>query len=325
MTVLVTGGAGYIGSQAAHALVDRGERVVVLDNLTTGVRAFAPKSAHFVQGNAGNTALVRKIIREHDVNAVMHFAGSIVVPDSMRRPVEYYKNNTAVSRNLIEACVALNVRNFVFSSTAAVYGITRLAPVAENAPTRPLSPYGRSKLMVEWMLEDAARAHEMRYIALRYFNVAGTDPFGRTGQPDRKISHLIKSAAKVALGRAKHLDIFGTDYPTHDGTAVRDYIHVSDLVEAHLLSLDHLRNGGKAAVYNCGYGSGSSVFDVVTAFERVTNRSLPVRIAPRRTGDAAFVVADPGRLRRTLGWTPRFNRLDTIVNSALEWERRLAG
>jgi UDP-glucose 4-epimerase len=322
---MVTGGAGYIGSQAAHALVDRGERVLVVDNLSTGVRDFAPRGAIFVKGDAGNSALVRKVIREHDVTAVMHFAGSIVVPDSIRKPVEYYKNNTAVSRTLIEACVALKVRHFVFSSTAAVYGMTRLAPVAETATTRPLSPYGRSKLMVEWMLDDAARAHDIRYIALRYFNVAGTDPFGRTGQPDRKISHLIKSAAKVALGRAQHLDIFGTDYPTPDGTAVRDYIHVSDLVEAHLLSLDHLRNDGKAAVYNCGYGSGSSVLDVVTAFERVTNRRLPVRIAPRRSGDPAFVVADPGRLRRTLGWVPRYNRLDTIVNSALEWERRLAG
>jgi UDP-glucose 4-epimerase len=325
MTILVTGGAGYIGSQAAHALVDRGERVVVLDNLATGVREFAPKSAYFVQGNAGNAALVRKTVREHNVDAVMHFAGSIVVPDSVRRPLEYFGNNTAVSRTLIEACVALKVRHFVFSSTAAVYGMTRLAPVSESAPTKPLSPYGRSKLMVEWMLEDAARAHDIRYIALRYFNVAGTDPFGRTGQPDRKISHLIKSAAKVALGRAKHLDIFGTDYPTSDGTAVRDYIHVSDLVEAHLLSLDHLRSGGKAAIYNCGYGSGSSVLDVVTAFERVTKRRLPVKIAPRRTGDPAFVVADPARLRRTLGWVPKFNRLDTIVSSALEWERRLAG
>jgi UDP-glucose 4-epimerase len=243
----------------------------------------------------------------------------------VRQPLDYYDNNTAVSRTLIDACVALNVRHFVFSSTAAVYGATRLAPVSESAPTRPLSPYGRSKLMVEWMLEDAARAHDFRHIALRYFNVAGTDSHSRSGQADRKISHLIKSAAKVALGRARHLDIFGTDYPTHDGTAVRDYIHISDLVEAHLLALDHLRSGGKASVYNCGYGSGSSVLDVVTAFERVTKRPLPVRIAPRRSGDAAFVVADPGRLRRTLGWKPKFNRLDTIVNSALEWERRLAG
>jgi UDP-glucose 4-epimerase len=322
MSVLVTGGAGYIGSHAAHALVDRGESVVVLDNLTTGLRAFVPSAAHFVFGSAGDADLVRRTIEEHDVDAVMHFAGSIVVPESIERPLDYYENNTAMSRTLAEVCVALEVKHFVFSSTAAVYGATDAAPVGETAPTRPLNPYGRSKLMVEWILEDAARAHDLRYVALRYFNVAGIDPRGRTGQPKRQVPHLIKRAAQVALGRVDHLDIYGTDYPTRDGTAVRDYIHICDLVEAHLLALDDLRAGARPAVYNCGYGTGSTVLEVTAAFERATGKVLPVRKAPRRAGDPPSVIADAARLRDTLGWRPQFNRLDTIVRSALEWESR---
>ncbi len=322
MSILVTGGAGYIGSHTAHALVDRGEDVVVLDNLTTGQRAFVPTTARFVEGDAGDAQFVRQIIRDCGVDAVMHFAASIAVPESIERPLDYYNNNTVVSRALIDVCVALQVQHFVFSSTAAVYGLTDSTPVDETAPTRPINPYGRSKLMVEWMLEDAAHAHDLRYIALRYFNVAGFDPGGRAGQPRRQVPHLIKRAAQVALGRADHLDIFGTDYPTRDGTAVRDYIHICDLVDAHLLSLDHLRSGGEGGVYNCGYGSGSSVLDVTAAFERATGRPLPVRNAPRRAGDPPFVIADPARLRATLGWEPHFDRLDTIVRSALDWESR---
>jgi UDP-glucose 4-epimerase len=322
MSVLVTGGAGYIGAHAAHALVDRGEEVVVLDNLSTGQRAFVPPSAHFVSANAGDSELVSRVIRDHGIEAVMHFAASISVPESIQRPLDYYENNAVVSRGLIDVCVAQQVRHFIFSSTAAVYGLTGSTPVSETAPTRPINPYGRSKLMVEWMLEDAACAHGLRYIALRYFNVAGFDPGGRAGQTTRQVPHLIKRAAQVALGRVDHLDIFGTDYPTRDGTAVRDYIHICDLVDAHLLALDHLRGGDAASVYNCGYGTGSTVLEVTSAFERATGRALSVRNAPRRAGDAPCVVADPARLRETLGWRPKFNRLDTIVRSALEWESR---
>jgi UDP-glucose 4-epimerase len=323
MTVLVTGGAGYIGSHAAHAVADRGETVVVLDNLSSGVRSFVPPSALFVKGNAGDPQLLRQIIRENGIGAVMHFAGSISVPESIERPLDYYANNTCISRTLIHTCVEEGVRHFIFSSTAAVYGTVGTAPVSETAETRPLSPYGHSKLMTEWMLEDTARAHDFRYVALRYFNVAGIDSGGRTGQPERQVPHLIKRAAQVAIGSADHLEIFGTDYPTHDGTAVRDYIHVSDLVDAHLLALDSLRNQGMSAVFNCGYGKGSSVLDVASAFERVTGRPLPVRNAPRRAGDAASVVANASRLFAALGWTPRFDNLDTIVRSALEWEARV--
>src|SRR5437879_4458989 len=306
MAVLVTGGAGYIGSHAAHALAGRGETAAVLDSLSAGVRVFVPSSALFVTGNAGNPQLLRQIIRDNGITAVMHFAGSIAVPESIERPLDYYVNNTAVSRTLIQVCVEEQVRHFIFSSTAAVYGAVDMAPVSETAATNPLSPYGHSKLMTEWMLEDAARAHDFRYVALRYFNVAGIDPGGRTGQPERQVPHLIKRAAQVAIGSADHLDIFGADYPTHDGTAVRDYIHVCDLVDAHRLAVDSLRNGAASAVFNCGYGKGSSVLDVVSAFERVTGRPLPVKSAPRRVGDAACVVADPSRLVARLGWQPRF-------------------
>jgi UDP-glucose 4-epimerase len=268
--------------------------------------------------------LLRQVLSAHRIDAALHFAGSISVPESIDFPLEYYDNNTAQSRTLIQACVEHGVNNFIFSSTAAVYGATNMEPVKENAPTQPLNPYGRSKLMVEWMLEDVARAHGLRYVALRYFNVAGIDPKGRAGQPERQVSHLIKRAAQVAIGRADHLEIFGSDYPTPDGTAVRDYIHVLDLIDAHLLAMDHLRKGGASSVYNCGYGSGSSVLDVVSAFGRVLGRALPTKKVARRVGDAAYVVADPSRLCDAFHWQPRFNRLDFIVQSALEWELRSA-
>lgn len=322
MSVLVTGGAGYIGSHAAHALVERGQDVVVLDNLVTGVRAFVPDSAAFIYGNAGDAELVRRAIREYDVRAVMHFAGSIVVPESIEFPLSYYQNNTAVSRTLIEVCIASKVRHFIFSSTAAVYGATAPTPVRETASLCPLNPYGRSKLMVEWMLEDASHASDLSYMALRYFNVAGVNSDWRAGQPKREVPHLIKRAAQVALGQADRLEIFGTDYPTRDGTAVRDYIHICDLIEAHLLALDALREGAASSIYNCGYGVGSSVFEVAAAFEQAMGGPLPVRHAPRRPGDASFVVADSSRIRETLGWRPQFDGLDVIVRSALEWENR---
>lgn len=322
MCILVTGGAGYIGSHVAHALTAAGETVLILDNLSSGRRSFVPATAAFVQGSAGNADLLRHVITAHDVRSVMHFAGSIMVPESIEHPLDYYDNNTAVSRTLIESCVALGIREFVFSSTAAVYGATGTAPVTETAPIRPLSPYGRSKMMVEWMLEDAARAHDFRFVALRYFNVAGVDPARGAGQPERQIPHLIKRAAQVALGLVPRLDVYGTDYPTPDGTAVRDYIHIRDLADAHLLSLRHLRAGGAASVYNCGYGTGASVLDVVAAFERITGNPLAVTHAPRREGDAPAVVADSSRLREELGWIPACDSIDLMVGSALEWERR---
>ena len=325
MSVLVTGGAGYIGSHTAHALIARGEDVVVLDNLSTGVRAFVPPSAHFVQGEVADRALLRTLFKRHRFDAVMHFAASIVVPESIERPLDYYENNVAVSRALIAACVECGIERFIFSSTAAVYGSPSMNPVSELAPTSPINPYGRSKLMVEWMLEDAAAAHGLRYVALRYFNVAGADPTGRGGRPPGQVSHLIKRAALVALGRIDHLDVFGTDYPTRDGSPVRDYIHIGDLVDAHILALDNLRKGCRASIYNCGYGSGASVFEVVNAFERVTGRALSLRRAPRRAGDPPEVVADSTRLRAIYGWRPRFDSLDVIARSALDWESRQNG
>jgi UDP-glucose 4-epimerase len=325
MAVLVTGGAGYIGSHAAHALVERGESVVVLDDFSSGVRGFIPASAQLVEGSVGDDYLVERLLAAHRVEAVLHFAGSISVPESIEQPLEYYHNNTENSCVLIQACVNQGVESFIFSSTAAVYGATDMVPVTEDAPTRPVSPYGRSKLMVEWVLGDVARARKLRYAALRYFNVAGIDPKGRTGQPERQVPHLIKRAAQVAIGRAECLDIYGTDYPTRDGTPVRDYIHICDLVDAHILALEHLRRGGESIVFNCGYGKGCSVLDVARAFERVTGRPLPARHAARRAGDAPFVVADSTCLREKLGWRPGFDLLDTIVSSALEWERQAVG
>lgn len=325
MSVLITGGAGYIGSHAAHALAARGEDIVVLDNLTTGCRELVPASAEFVQGDIGNAALLCGILQRHKIHQVMHFAASIIAPESVVVPLKYYQNNVAASRTLIEACIKNDVKSFIYSSTAAVYGEPACNPVAETAATRPINPYGRSKLVVEWMLEDAATAHGLHHVVLRYFNVAGVDSSGHGGQPSRNVDHLIKRAAQVALGRRDHLDIYGMDYPTRDGTAIRDYIHIYDLVDAHVLSLDHLRRGGTSMVYNCGYGHGATVLEVVAAFERVTGKALAVRHAPRRPGDAAEVVADSARLRAQHNWTPRYDSLDVIVRSALEWESRQVG
>jgi UDP-glucose 4-epimerase len=322
MTVLVTGGAGYIGSHMTYGLADRGDKVVVLDNLSTGVRGLVSEKANFVQGEAGDAALVRRTIRDFKVDAVIHFAGSTVVPESVAEPLRYYANNTVASRALAEVCVETGVRNFIFSSTAAVYGASSGEVVTEESNTAPISPYGRSKLMTEWMLQDAARAYEFRFMALRYFNVAGADTKLRTGQSTPRATHLIKRACQVALHRSSHLDIFGTDYPTADGTGVRDFIHVEDLVAAHLLALDALRGGAASAVYNCGYGRGFSVRQVIGAVERLTGAPLPVREAPRRAGDMAVLIADPTRLKQELRWQPAHQDLDGIVRSAFEWERR---
>jgi UDP-glucose 4-epimerase len=322
MSVLVTGGAGYIGSHMTYALVDRGEKAVVLDNLSTGNRSLVSERAVLVEGEVSDQTLVRKLIRDHAIDAVIHFAGSIVVPDSVEQPLAYYANNTVASRSLMEACIDAGVKNFIFSSTATVYAVDARQPLAETEPTVPISPYARSKLMTEWMLEDASRAHDFRHMVLRYFNVAGADPKGRTGQSSPRATHLIKRAAQVALGRVAHLDIFGTDYPTRDGTGVRDYIHVTDLVDAHLLALDALRGGARSSTFNCGYGRGASVREVIATVEQVIGRKLPVLESPRRAGDPPMLVADPARIKSTLNWQPRHDDLAGIVRSALEWERR---
>ena len=323
MSVLITGGAGYIGSHMVLAALERGFDVVVLDNLSTGVRASVADDAHFHQGQVGDQTFVRRLLNYYSITAVIHFAGSIVAPDSVKDPLAYYANNTVASRALIEACVAEGVKHFVFSSTALIYGPPLLGAMPETTPKQPENPYGRSKLMTEWMLEDVARAHDFRFAALRYFNVAGADPAGRTGQSTPRATHLIKRACQVALGRVPHLDIFGTDYPTPDGTGVRDYIHVSDLVDAHLLALDHLSNGGSSVALNCGYGRGASVREVIKAVSSVVGREVPTVESPRRPGDPPALIADATRLATDFGWRPKHNDLNEIISTAYQWERRL--
>jgi UDP-glucose 4-epimerase len=322
MTTLVTGGAGYIGSHTVYALLDSGEDVVVLDNLSTGLRGQVGEKATFVQGDIADTALVSQTLERHKVDAVIHFAGSIVVPESMTDPLGYYDNNVVKTRALLQACVEAGVEGFIFSSTATVYAEDAPQPLAEDSRKAPISPYARSKLMTEWMLEDVSRAHALRHIVLRYFNVAGADPQGRTGQSTPKATHLIKRAAQVALGRVPHLDILGTDYPTPDGTGVRDYIHVSDLAAAHLLALDALRAGAASTSYNCGYGRGLSVREVAAGVEQVVGRKLPVKEGPRRPGDPPTLISDPSRIKAALGWTPQHDDLEGIIRSAIAWERR---
>jgi UDP-glucose 4-epimerase len=323
MSILITGGAGYIGSHMVHAALERGFAVIVLDDLSTGLRGLVAEGAHFHQGNVGDQTTVRRLINDHSITAVIHFAGSIVAPDSVKEPLAYYANNTMASRALIEACVLEGVKKFIFSSSALIYGPPLLAAMPETTPKEPENPYGRSKLMTEWMLEDAARAHDFRYVALRYFNVAGADPKGRTGQSSPRATHLIKRACQVALGRVPQLDIFGTDYPTPDGTGVRDYIHVSDLVDAHLLALDHLADGGGSVALNCGYGRGASVREVIKAVSRVVGRDLPAVESPRRPGDPPALIADAIRIKSEFGWHPKHDDLDEIISTAYEWERRL--
>jgi UDP-glucose 4-epimerase len=323
MTVLVTGGAGYIGSHMVHALIDAGERVVVLDNLSTGFDWAVANGAWLVVGDTGDQPRVAALIAEHRVDAVIHFAASIVVPDSVRDPLSYYRNNTVNSRALMETVVKAGVRHFIFSSTAAVYGNPERVPVREDDPTVPTSPYGASKLMTEIMLRDAGAAHGLRYVILRYFNVAGADPLGRTGQSTTGATHLIKVAVETALGLRPKMDVFGTDYPTPDGTCIRDYIHVSDLVAAHSDALAYLRGGAASATLNCGYGRGFSVLDVIETVKRVSGVDFKVELAGRRAGDPAHIVAAADRARSTLKWQPHFDDLQTIVSHALAWERKL--
>jgi UDP-glucose 4-epimerase len=324
MTILVTGGGGYIGSHMTHALVDAGEPVVVVDNLTTGFRSALPESATLVVGDVGDQTLLTNIIKTHAVTEIIHFAASIVVPDSVRDPLGYYRNNTINTRALLEVAVATGVQRFIFSSTAAVYGNPQRVPVAEDAVAAPMSPYGNSKLMSEIMLKDAAAAHGLSFVILRYFNVAGADPKLRTGQATVGATHLIKVAVETALGLRPQIELFGNDYDTPDGTCIRDYIHVNDLVRAHFDALAHLRRGGASDTFNCGYGRGYSVLDVVGAVKRASGRDFAVRFSARRPGDPAAIVADARRIRTQLNWTPQFDNLDTIVTHALAWERKLA-
>lgn len=323
-SVLITGGAGYIGSHTVLAFRDAGFAVIVLDNLSTGFRSAVPSDVHFVEGDAGDQSLVNNIIRERDVCGVIHFAGSIVVPESVRDPLKYYRNNTSVSRNLIEACVDGGVRNFIFSSTAAVYGMPDEVPVTETMPTRPINPYGSSKLMTEWLLKDTGAAHDFSYIALRYFNVAGADPQGRAGQSTKDATHILKVACQVALGRRLQLEIFGTDYATRDGTCIRDYIHVTDLADAHLKAFEHLIDKQDSLILNCGYGHGTTVLEAIAAVKKVSQVDFPVCVGPRRAGDPPILVADNERIRNMLGWQPRYDDTDFIVRTALDWERHLA-
>ena len=321
-SILVTGGAGYIGSHVARQLSESGARVVVLDNLSTGFRQ-AVLEATFVAGDSGNRELVAKLLVDHDIDTVMHFAAHTVVPESVANPLKYYANNTCSTRALLECCVTHGVRHFVFSSTAAVYGIPASGVAAEDSPTAPINPYGTSKLMSEWMLRDLGAAGGPSYVILRYFNVAGSDPRGRIGQSTRAATLLTKVACEAAVGKRPGVSIFGTDYPTPDGTGVRDYIHVEDLADAHLRALTYLQAGGASLTLNCGYGHGYSVREVLAMVERVAGLRLKIREEPRRAGDPPTLIARAEKVRGVLGWTPRFDDLEIIVRSSLEWERRL--
>ncbi|HKJ73681.1 MAG TPA: UDP-glucose 4-epimerase GalE [Alphaproteobacteria bacterium] len=323
MSVLVTGGAGYIGSHATLALLDAGYDVVVIDNLSTGVREAVPASVPLVIGDVGDGDLTAKIMREHKVDAIMHFAGSIIVPESVSDPLKYYLNNTANSRTLIQSAVKNNVGTFIFSSTAAVYGMPEIIPVTEDAPTVPINPYGTSKLMTEWMLRDTTAAHDLVAGVLRYFNVAGADPQGRVGQSTPRATHLIKVACQTAIGAREKVQIFGDDYPTEDGTGIRDYIHVCDLVDAHVELLKYLTSKRQSVTMNCGYGRGYSVRQVLDTVQRVSGDKLNIETASRRAGDPPIIVADASRIGETLGWRPKHDDLDFIVRTALDWEKRL--
>ncbi|WP_404480171.1 UDP-glucose 4-epimerase GalE [Novosphingobium sp. BL-52-GroH] len=326
--VLVTGGAGYIGSHAVLALKDAGWPVAVIDNLVTGFRFAIPEGVPFYEGDIEDGVLLARIFAEQGmgdgVGAIMHFAGSVVVPESVDNPLKYYHNNTAKSRALVEAAVAAGVPHFIFSSTAATYGIPEVSPVTEDSPRAPINPYGMSKLMTEFMLADVAKAHPFNYCALRYFNVAGADPQGRTGQSTAGATHLIKVAVEAALGKRSHVGVFGTDFDTPDGTGVRDYIHVSDLANAHVLALDALiGEPARSLTMNCGYGRGFSVLEVLDAVDRVTNKQIDRRLEGRRAGDPDALISDNSRIKATIPWVPRYADLNTIVEHALAWERKL--
>jgi UDP-glucose 4-epimerase len=323
MTVLVTGGAGYIGSHMILELLAAGEKVVTLDNLSTGFAWAVPEGAPLIVGDFGDEALVAGLLAEHGVDEIIHFAAKIVVPESVADPLGYYLNNTAKARSLIDCAVRHGVKRFIFSSTAAVYGDPENSPVTEDEPLKPMSPYGRSKLMVEWMLRDVSAAFPMSHVVLRYFNVAGADPQGRTGQSTPNATHLIKVAVQTALGFRPGMEVFGTDYPTPDGSCVRDYIHVTDLARAHMDALRYLRAGGESVTCNCGYQRGFSVLEVIDVVKSVSGVDFPVTLSGRRPGDPSSIVAANGRARSLLGWTPQHDDLREIVGQALAWERRL--
>ena len=323
MAVLVTGGAGYIGAHMVWDLLDQGERPVVLDDLSTGFEAAVPTGADLFVGDIGDRAVLDKVFRTRTIDAVIHFAASAVLPDSVADPLFYYNNNTAKTRTLFECAHRAGVKTIIFSSTAAVYGTPGPNPIREEEATDPPSPYGRSKFMVEWMLQDMARAHGVKYAALRYFNVAGADPKGRTGQSTKRATNLIKVVAQAALGVRPKLEIYGDNYDTNDGTGVRDYVHVSDLVSAHASALDWLRKGGASQTLNVGYGRGYSVLKVLRTAERIAGREIPIEVHPRRPGDLGQVIADNARIRATLNWSPQYDDLDVMVRTAIEWERTL--
>ena len=324
MTLLITGGAGYIGSHMVYTAQDRGLPTVVIDDLSNSVPDFLPPEVPFYEGDIADRALLERIFASHDIDVIVHFAGSILVPESVENPMKYYRNNTAKTMELLSFAVEASVGGFIFSSTAAVYGEPAVSPIPETSPLQPMSPYGASKLMSETMIRDAAQAHGLSYGVLRYFNVAGADPERRTGQSSRNATHLIKVASQAAHGQRERLDIFGTDYPTPDGTCVRDYIHVSDLAKAHVLAYEYLRGGGESFVLNCGYGRGFSVREVVSVVKEVAGKDFPVVEGPRRAGDPPNLVAEAGRIRDVLDWVPEHDSLHEIVGHALSWEGKLA-
>lgn len=321
-SILVTGGAGYIGSHVVRQLGEAGENIIILDNLSTGF----PDSVLYgtlIKGDMGDQDLVNRILSEHNVDTVIHFAAHTIVPESVSDPLKYYGNNTCNSRSLLECCKNSDVKNFIFSSTAAVYGMPETEYATEETPLAPINPYGTSKLMTEWMLRDLALASDIKYVALRYFNVAGCDPETRIGQSTKKATLLIKVACEAAVGKRPGVSIFGTDYPTHDGTGVRDYIHVEDLADAHLKALDYLRNQGESTVLNCGYGHGFSVREVLDAVQRVHGGPIKITEEPRRAGDPPILIAKADKIQKLLGWTPRYDDLDFIVKTAMQWEKKL--
>jgi len=324
MTVMVTGGAGYIGSHMVWELLDHGENVLVVDNLVTGFEWSIPEGVTFIKADVGDQEVMEHILLEHNVDSIVHFAGSVVVPESLEDPLKYYMNNTGNSRNLIAAAVKVGIKRFIFSSTAAVYGEPMTTgPIVENAILNPMSPYGTSKLMTELMIRDTALAHDFNYVILRYFNVAGCDLQGRTGQSTAGATHLIKVACEAAAGKRPMMKVFGVDYDTEDGSCVRDFIHVNDLVNAHYVALSFLRNGGKNFTANCGYSRGYSVFDVINAVKRVSGNDFRVVETDRRAGDIPALTANSHRLQSRLDWQPKHDDLDLIVSSALEWEKKL--
>jgi UDP-glucose 4-epimerase len=322
MSILVTGGAGYIGSHVVRQLGERGDPVIVLDNLSTGFRS-AVLHGKLVAGDTGDREFVTNLLREHGVTTVMHFAAHTIVPESVSNPLKYYGNNTCSTRSLLQACSEAGVKHFVFSSTAAVYGIPAGGVAAEDSPTQPINPYGTSKLMSEWMLRDLGAASSLRYVVLRYFNVAGSDPAGRIGQSTINGTLLTKVACEAAVGKRPHVSIFGTDYETNDGTGVRDYIHVEDLASAHLNALDYLKSGGESQTLNCGYGHGYSVREVISMVDQLNGQPIKTIEGPRRAGDPPSLVARAERIRQVLGWTPKHDDLAAIVKSQLAWEQRL--